>query len=171
MNYTQSVFTQPVQTQTNPFTFNFTQQTQTNPFANLGTNFQSADNLPLIDKIRNLKMPNVEILSEADVANAFGADVIGIDVCCVNRLNNKIIVIKQDKMTLTSLKDVVHFTYSSNIIEKKYGTILKIYISNLPCNDVATNTALNRNGIICHVNGNTSTLTTETANYVRAQIQ
>ncbi len=185
-------FTQPLTqplTQTSAQPMQSVQSVQQNPFANFQTNYlqtalqssfqpnsqsgqflfnfnQSSDNLPLIDKIKNLKLNGVVVYNEKEIATMFGEDVTGIDVCCVR--GNQILAIKQDINSYGgSIKTLSHFVYSCLVIESKYGQILKIFVSNIPF-DVPTIKSLERNNIKNTVNAQQSVLTTETANYVKS---
>ncbi len=160
--------------QQNPFIFNFQEPisfglgvnntTQLNPNA---YQYQQMyiDNLPLIDKIKNLKMNGVDIFGLNDIIGIFGEDVSGIDVCCVR--GQQIVAIKHDTiLTGSSLKNLTHFLYSCAIVEEKHGPITKLFVGCLQF-DNPTTVALNRNKISHHINGNQSVMTTETTNYIR----
>lgn len=122
----------------------------------------------LIDKIKNLKIPNVYILGEKDIVRECGGeDAIGIDVCCGN--DQKLIAIKQSTNIGSTLKELTQFLYTCNILEKKYcKQLIKVFVTNLPC-DVSSQTAVTRNGIMHHSNANAKGLTDDTANFVKSQ--
>lgn len=134
-------------------------QQTTNPITN------PINNDSLFNKIKNLKLPNLNVYEEKEIMNLFGQDISGIDICCVR--NNEIIAIKYDYIgSGTSLKNLTHFLYCCSVIEQQYGPIKKIFIGCLQF-DNQTMTALNRNKIDYHINGSLSVLNAETANYVK----
>ena len=151
---------QPVMQQSNPFNFN-----NLNSYSASQQFVQNSNMLPLIDKIKNLKLNGVTVYSEKEMSGLFGEDVTGIDVCCVR--GQQIVAIKLTPNTQGSaLRTLTHFIYSASVVESKQGPVVKIFVGYLPF-DTPTTAALNRNNIRSHVNSNQYTLTTEIAEYVK----
>lgn len=151
----------------NPFTQLYTRQFS-NQFSS-GSAFQTQYAEPvLLDEIKKLNLQGVVVYGEKDLVAAFGEDCCGIDICCVNQA--KIIAIKKDSILSTMpVKDVALFIYSCLVIEKSQNRkVDKIFITALQ-KDVPTNAAINRNGIMCHINANSRDLVSETVQYVRSQ--
>jgi hypothetical protein len=152
--------TQAVTQQTNPFNFNNLSS------YNVSQQFvQDPNMLPLIDKIKNLKLNGVTVYSEKEISGLFGEDVTGIDVCCAR--GQQIVAIKLTPNTQGSaLRTLTHFIYSASVVESKQGPVVKIFVGYLPF-DTPTTAALNRNNVKSHVNSNQYTLTTEIAEYIK----